>query len=63
MKSKYFIEFSGVQVDIELLEKNFKEYWKKQNRKLKDIKTLHIYYKVDEQKCYYVVNEIETISL
>lgn len=63
MKLNRYIEFSGVQVNVEELEKKFKEFWKSQNKKIKEIQSLNMYYNVEEQKCYFVVNETDTYAI
>lgn len=62
MKSNINIEYQGKKVcDKELLEK-VKEIWKEKGEKVKDIKSIDIYFKPDEDMCYYVINEKENGS-
>jgi len=63
MKLNRYVEFAGVQVDIEKLEKKFKEMWKAKNKKVKEIESLNMYYNVDKQKCYFVVNGTDTYEI
>lgn len=60
MKSKVVVEFQGVNTVIKDIEDKAKEIWKTNGGKIKDIKTLDIYFKPDEKMCYYVINEKET---
>lgn len=62
MKSKVFVEFQGVQSSVKDMEDAVKEAWKAQGGKVKDIKTVEIYFKPEEKMCYYVINETETGS-
>ncbi len=60
MKSKVIVEFQGVQTVVKDMEDAAKEAWKSNGGKVKDIKTMDIYYKPEEKMCYYVINDIET---
>ncbi|HHW66818.1 DUF6465 family protein [Defluviitalea raffinosedens] len=60
MKEEVFIQFNGKEVLSSDLLKKFKEIWKEKSMKVKDIKSLKLYYNVNEEKCYYVVNDTET---
>ena len=57
MKSNKIIQFFGKEVTIEELEQRIKEIWKKKGKLQKDIKSMEIYVKIEENKCYYVINE------
>lgn len=56
MKAKRSIQFSGKEVILEELERKVKELWKEKGNLQKDIKSMEIYVKVEENKCYYVIN-------
>ena len=56
MKAKRIIQFSGKEVILEELERKVKELWKEKGNLQKDIKSMEIYVKIEENKCYYVIN-------
>ena len=56
MKVDLFVELNGEQADTAVLIDSAKETWKADGNRLKDIKTLQLYYKPDEKSCYYVIN-------
>lgn len=56
MKTDFFVEFNGKKVNQKQLEDKAKELWKSEGNKVKDLKTVELYYKPDENKCYYVFN-------
>ncbi len=60
MKAKRIIQFSGKEVILGELEQKVKEIWREQGNLQKDIKSMEIYVKIEENNCYYVINE--TIS-
>lgn len=62
MKSTFYIEFYGKQVDEELLVKEAKDIWTKSGRKAADLKSLNLYVKPEENMVYYVFNDDETGS-
>ncbi|NLK96973.1 DUF6465 family protein [Defluviitalea saccharophila] len=62
MKEELFIQFNGKEIVASDLVKQFKEIWKDKSMKVKDVKSLKLYYNVNEEKCYYVVNDKETGS-
>lgn len=57
MKAKRIIQFSGKEFILGELEQKVKEIWREKGNLQKDIKTLEIYVKIEENKCYYVINE------
>ena len=57
MNSKKIIQFSGKEVILKDLEQRVKEIWREDGNLQKDIKSMEIYVKVEENKCYYVINE------
>lgn len=60
MKSTVYVEYNGNKVsDKELIDKA-KEVWRANGKMVKDIKTVELYFKPEESKCYYVINETET---
>jgi len=57
MKTNFYVESGAKSIltdDVTLL---FKEHWKNEGNLIKDIKTLELYLKPEESKCYYVVNQ------
>jgi len=60
VKEEIFIQFNGQEILHTDLIKQFKEMWKEKSMRVKDIKSLKLYYNVDEEACYYVVNDKET---
>ena len=56
MKSNLYIEFNGKQVKNDDIVDKAKALWTDKGNKIKDIKTLDIYYKPSEGKCYCVFN-------
>lgn len=57
MKIDLFIELNGKQTDSAVLIDMAKETWKSEGNKVKDIQTLQLYFKPDEGRCYFVINE------
>lgn len=57
MKTSLFVEFSGNQVEDKTLITTAKNAWVEEGNKVKDIKTLNIYIKPEENAAYYVINE------
>lgn len=57
MKTTLFVEYAGKQVDDKTLVAKAKELWVAEGNKIKDIKTLNIYVKPEENAAYYVINE------
>ncbi|HOQ17611.1 MAG TPA: DUF6465 family protein [Defluviitaleaceae bacterium] len=63
MREEVYFQFNGKEVLHSDLIKQFKEKWKQDNLKIKDVKSLKLYYNADEEKCYYVVNDKESGTL
>ena len=57
MKSKKIIQYLGKEVVVEDLEQRVKEIWRKDGKLQKDIKIMEIYVKIEENSCYYVIND------
>ena len=57
MKSKKIIQFFGEEVAVEDLEKRVKRIWREEGNLQKDMKSMEIYVKIEEKKCYYIINE------
>ncbi len=61
-KSEFIVEFQGHQFSENQIINLFKEEWKK-TRKLSEIEKLSIYFKVEENAAYCLVNDEETIVI
>ena len=57
MKSSFFVEYAGKQVEEKELIASVKALWAADGNKVKDIKTLNIYLQPAENCAYYVINE------
>lgn len=62
MKVQSIIQYLGVEITAAALEKEVKKLWLEQGKLIKDIKNLSLYIKVEENKCYFVINEKVTGS-
>lgn len=65
MKSTFHVEFSGNQVESKEIIAAAKKIWVDeggQDRKVKDLKSMDLYVKPEENAVYYVFNEEETGS-
>ncbi len=56
IKTNFFVEFNGNQVDQKDILDKAKEVWKNNGNKIKDLATADLYYKPEEGKVYYVFN-------
>ena len=57
MKTSFFVEYAGKQIEEKDVVAAVKELWVKEGNKVKDMKTLSIYTKPEEQSAYYVIND------
>lgn len=57
-----YIQYFGKEISEDFLLEQFKAKWS-ESRKLSEIKDLKIYYKVEENTAYYLVNNEITISI
>ena len=62
MKSTFYIEYYGKQLDEADVIKTAKEIWKNSGKKAADLKELDIYIKPEENTAYYVFNKDESGS-
>lgn len=62
MKSTFYVEYYGKQVDEASLVKAAKAIWTNSGKKAADLKSLELYVKPEENMVYYVFNEDETGS-
>ena len=57
MKTSFYVEFAGKQIEEKALVAKAKEICSAEGNKIKDIKTLNIYVKPEENAAYYVIND------
>lgn len=57
MKVKSYLQFYGKELELDSLEKRVKAIWKEQGKLQKDIKMLEVYIKIEENMCYYIINQ------
>ncbi|MDF2821925.1 MAG: hypothetical protein K0R15_2373 [Clostridiales bacterium] len=57
MKSTLYVEYQGNKTNTDEFVTQIKKLWIEAGNKVKDIKNIEIYYKPEENKCYFVVNE------
>jgi len=57
MKTSFFVEFYGKQAEDKDIIARIKEIWVADGNKVKDIKTLNVYAKPEEDACYYLIND------
>ena len=62
LKSTFYLEFYGKQLDQADLVKTAKAIWTKSGKKASDLTSLQLYVKPEENMVYYVFNEDETGS-
>lgn len=56
MKSNIYVEYQGIQKEQKDFVATAKEIWVSLGNKIKDIETLDLYVKPEEQTVYYVFN-------
>jgi len=56
MKDNVFVEFRGKKIERKQLIDSVKALWIEKGNKVKDLKTVDLYYKPEENVCYYVIN-------
>ena len=56
MKLDLYIEAHGNKVEHKVLIEKLKEFWKADGNKVKDLKEVEMYYKPEENTCYYIIN-------
>ena len=59
MKANLYVEYENRQTYEKDLIEAAKEIWKQSGKRIKDIQQLDLYYKPQENRCYYVVNSQE----
>lgn len=60
MKSNFYIEYYGKQIEEADLIKKAKAIWTKSGKKVADLTSLNLYVKPEENMAYYVFNDDET---
>ena len=60
MKTDLFIEFGGKQTDHKVLIDTAKKIWVGDGNKVKDLTSMELFFKPEENKCYYVFNQTVT---
>ncbi len=63
IKVSTYVEFGGKQVDEKTMIADIKKSWTKSGNKVRDIKTMDLYIKPEENAVYYVINGNETGSV
>lgn len=56
MKTSVYVEFYGEQVSQDELVKEVKKIWTDGGNKEADLKSINLYVKPEEDRCYYVIN-------
>lgn len=56
MKSNVYVDYQGIHTDTKNAVDTVKELWKEQGNKVKDLVSVDVYIKPEENKCYYVLN-------
>ena len=56
MKTAFYVESYGRQVEEKALIAKIKEIWVAEGNKIKDIKDLNIYAKPEDDACCYTIN-------
>lgn len=62
MKTTLSIQYAGKEFSEKELISRIKELWVAEGNKIKDIQTLNLYIKPEEQMTYYVINDSITGS-
>ena len=57
MKSAFYIEYAGNQVEDKAVIAQAKAIWTQQGNKMKDLTSLNLYVKPEENAVYYVFND------
>lgn len=60
MKQTLFIQYNGREIEEKEIVTSIKQSWTDSGNKIRDIKTLDIYLKPEENAVYYVINETES---
>lgn len=60
MKATTVVEYQGKQVDDKTIINRAKELWAAAGNKIKDIASMNLYVKPEENTVYYVINDTFT---
>ncbi len=60
IKVKAVVQYQGKQVEEKEIIGNVKKAWTKTGGKVRDIKSIDLYIKPEEDKVYYVINGTDT---
>ncbi|MDT8719388.1 hypothetical protein IAI10_22295 [Clostridium sp. 19966] len=63
MKSDLYIQFNGNEICESEIIKKVKEVWVSEGNKIKELKNLSVYFKVEDKTAYCVINEDKSISI
>lgn len=63
MKVKAVVEYQGKQVEEKDIIASVKKAWTKSGKKVRDLKSVDLYIKPEEEKVYYVINGTDTGSV
>lgn len=58
MKAKSILQIGGNEIALSLLEQRIKQLWTASGNLIKDIKDLRLYVKPEENRVYYVINDV-----
>ncbi len=56
MKTNFYVQYMGKEYSEQEIVSQIKQDWKNEGNKIKDMKSLDIYLKVEEGKAYYIIN-------
>ena len=62
LDTKFYIQYGSKEISEEVLLDKFKETWLKEH-KINEIKTLDLYYKVEDETAYFLVNGETEINI
>jgi len=57
MKTAFYVEYQNKQAEESEIVNRIKDAWLGEGRLIKEIKTLNIYFKPEENACYYTIND------
>lgn len=57
MKATVYVEYQGKQAEENEILSKIKEVWLEEGHLIKEIKTLNVYVKPEDNTCYYTIND------
>lgn len=57
IKETMFVEYQGAQFNQKDIFNKAKLVWKESGNMVKDLKSVNVYFKPEEQTCYFVMNK------